>query len=90
MKAELLPEDVMPRNSPLIEMFQVRHKYLWAEYHPIQILVNKRVNFSDPTDYDAVKVSAADMHVARKCFISNIILYLVDCGRYGIVTVLSW
>lgn len=61
MEAEMNPEDLMPAESPLIEMFKIRHAYLWREYHPISVMVNKRLNFSDPNEYETVLSLVSDM-----------------------------
>jgi hypothetical protein len=58
MKTELFPEDVMPVHSPLIEMFKIRHEYMWKDYHPISVLVNRPLNYSDPDDVHAINVCA--------------------------------
>lgn len=61
MEAEMNPEDLMPADSSLIEMFKIRHAYLWREYHPISVMINRRINFSDPTEYETVLSLVSDM-----------------------------
>ena len=58
MKSELFPEDVMPVHSPLIEMMKIRHEYMWKEYHPIGVLINRRLNYSDARDVLAMNVGS--------------------------------
>lgn len=56
MKAQCVPEDTVPYDSPLVEMFHMRHNILWKQYHPISIIVNNELDYSNGTTIELIEV----------------------------------